>query len=259
VLERLREPDGSLPLDESVILTTLFFPASIHTYKFNGRDYDWLCKAYKEFCGTVEGIADPRLISAHSIGWWCGLAISWVIIAVVIASLPIFDIASPLASIAYLGLWILIGGSSLVAALRVWPATLRKLSSFLPGNKRPRRPLDLNDAVPLILIAPIFLGFSFLTYLTSLNFVLLAVALIVMNFVFRHLLEAPTDAGRKVIAELENFKEFLSRADIDRLNREPTRRDPGDSRKVQRLCCGSGCGACVGRRIYGKFIGATSV
>jgi hypothetical protein len=117
----------------------------------------------------------------------------------------------------------------------------------------------MNDAIPVILIAPIFLGFSFLTYLTSLNFVLLAVALIVMNFVFRHLLEAPTDAGRKVIAELENFKEFLSRADIDRLNREPTRRDPGDSRKVQRLCCGSGCGACVGRRIYGKFIGATAV
>jgi hypothetical protein len=220
VLERLREPDGLLPLDESIILTTLFFPPSIHTYKFNGRDYDWICKAYKEFCRTVKGIADPSLISGHSIAWWCGQTASWTIIVVVAASLTITKAASPLASIAYLGFWILIGGSSLVAALRVWPATLRKLISFLPGNKRPRRPLDLNDAVPVILIAPIFLGFSFLTYLTSLKFVLLAVALIVMNFVFRHLLEAPTDAGRKVIAELENFKEFLSRADADRLNRE---------------------------------------
>jgi hypothetical protein len=226
VLERLREPDGSLPLDESVILTTLFFPASIHTYKFNGRDYDWLCKAYKEFCGTVEGIADPGLISAHSMLWWCGQTVSWMIIASVFASLTILKATSPLASIAFMGLWILIGGSSLVAALRVWPATLRKLGSFLPGNKRPRRPLDMNDAIPVILIAPIFLGFSFLTYLTSLNFVLLAVALIVMNCVFRHLLEAPTDAGRKIIAELENFKEFLSRADADRLNRE---NQPGET------------------------------
>src|ERR1700691_4157113 len=145
VLERLREPDGSLPLDESVILTTLFFPPSIHTYKFNGRDYDWLCKAYKEFCGTVEGIADPGLISAHSMLWWGGQTVSWMIIASVFASLTILKATSPLASIAFMGLWILIGGSSLVAALRVWPATLRKLGSFLPGHKRPRRPLDMND------------------------------------------------------------------------------------------------------------------
>jgi hypothetical protein len=226
VLEKLREPDGSLPLDESIVLTSIFFPPSIHTYKFNGRDYDSICKAYKEFCGTVEGIADPGLISAHSIVWWCGQMISWAIIAVVVASLTITKAASPLTSIAIMGLWILIGGSSLVAALRVWPATLRKLRSFLPGDKRPRRPLDLNDAVPVILIAPIFLGFSFLAYFTSLKFVLLAVALIVMNFVFRHLLEAPTDAGREVIAELENFKEFLSRADADRLNRE---NQPGET------------------------------
>lgn len=226
VLERLRESDGSLPLDESIILTTLFFPSSIHTYKFNGRDYDWICKAYKEFCKTVEGIADPTLISAHSIAWWCGQTISWLIIVMVAASLTIIRATSPLASIAFMGFWILIGGSSLVAALRVWPATLRKLSSFLPGNKRPRRPLDLNDAVPVILIAPIFLGFSFLAYLTSLKFVLLAIALIFMNFVFRHLLEAPTNAGRKIIAELEDFKEFLSRADADRLNRE---NQPGET------------------------------
>lgn len=226
VLERLREPDGSLPLDESIIVTTIFFPPSIPTYKFNGRDYDWICKAYKEFCRTVEGIADPSLISGHSIAWWCGQTASWMIIVVVAASLTITKAASPLASTAYLGFWILIGGSSLVAALRVWPVTLRKLISFQPGNKRPRRPLDLNDAIPVILMAPIFLGFSFLTYLTSLKFVLLAVALILMNFVFRRLLGAPTEAGRKVIAELENFKEFLSRADSDRLNRE---NQPGET------------------------------
>lgn len=98
--------------------------------------------------------------------------------------------------------------------------TIRKLGSFLPGNSRPRRPLDISDAIPIILIGPIFLGFSFLAYLSSLKFVLLVVALVVVTSVFHHLLEAPTDAGRKVIAELNNFREFLSRADADRLNRE---------------------------------------
>lgn len=182
VLERLREPDGALSLDESVILTTLFFPPSIHTYKFSGRDYDVLCKTYKEFCRTVGEIADPSLISAHSIPWWCGRTISWAILGMVVVSFTVLKVESALASFAYMSLWILMGGSSLIAALRVWPGTLCKLSSFLPGNKRPRRPLDMNDAVPVLLIAPILLGFSFLTYLISLQFVLLVVATIVMNF-----------------------------------------------------------------------------
>jgi len=114
---------------------------------------------------------------------------------------------------------------TLRAALRLWPAIIRKLVSYLPGNRR-RRPLDWNDAIPVILIAPIFLGFSFLAYPTSLRFVLLAVALIVVNFIFWHSLEAPTNEGRKTIEELRNFKEFLSRADDDRLNRE---NDPGQT------------------------------
>jgi hypothetical protein len=228
VLERLSESDGSLPSDESVILTSIFNPASNHTCKFSARDCDRICEAYKKFCETVEGIADPKLISAHIGVWWCGVAVSWAIIAMVIASLPIFDIASPWPSIAFMSLWILIGGCSLVAALRIWPATIRKLGSYLPGSRR-RRPLDLNDAIPFVLIAPIFLGFSFLAYWTSLKFVLLAVALIIVNFIFRHWLEAPTSEGRKVIAELVNFREFLSRADADRLNRE---NDPGQTPEV---------------------------
>lgn len=228
VLERLRESDGALPLDESVILTSLFVPASIHTYKFNARDCDRVCEAYKKFCGTVEGIADPNLISAHTFVWLCGVVISCVIIAIVVVALPIFDIASPWPAIAFMSVWILVGGSSLVAALRIWPSTIRKLVSYLPGNRR-RRPLDLNDAIPVILLAPIFLGFTFLAYLTSLKFVLLAVALVIANFVFRHSLEAPTDEGRKAIEELKNFREFLSRADADRLNRE---NDPGRTPEV---------------------------
>ena len=229
VLERLRESDAaSLPLEESIILASLFVPADNHTYKFSARDCDRICEAYKKFCGTVEGIADPKLISAHSGVWWCGLAISWVIIAVVIASLPIFDIASPWPQIAFMSLWILMAGSSLVAALRIWPTTIRKLGSYLPGSGR-RHPLDLNDAIPIVLIAPIFLGFSFLAYLTSLKFVVLAVALIIVNFIFRHSLEAPTSEGRKILAELANFREFLSRADADRLNRE---NDPGQTPAV---------------------------
>ncbi len=41
-----------------------------------------------------------------------------------------------------------------------------------------------------------------------------------MTVLFRHFLEAPTRAGREVLAELHGFREFLERADSDRLNRE---------------------------------------
>ena len=66
----------------------------------------------------------------------------------------------------------------------------------------------MNDAVPVILIGPIFLGFSFLAYWTSLKFVTLAVALVLLNFVFQHLLEAPTGRAAKQLRSwriLENF------------------------------------------------------
>jgi hypothetical protein len=152
-----------------------------------------------------------------------------VIIAVAASGLPIFEKGTPWASIAYLGIWIVIGVSSLVAALRVWPMTIRKLGSFLPGNNRPRRPLDMNDAIPVVLIGPIFLGFSFLAYLSSAKFVLLVVTLVVMISAFEHLLEAPTDAGREAIAELMDFREYLARADADRLNRE---NEPGHTPAV---------------------------
>jgi hypothetical protein len=225
LLEKLREPDGSLPTEESIILVSLFPAGSLPRYEFNGRNCEWICNAYRKFDEVVEDISHPELLSAHAGVWWWGIFASYLIMAAVTPSLPVFWRGVPWASIAYLGLWVVIAISSLVAALRVWPATIRKLGSYLPGNNRPRRPLEMNDAIPFILIGQMFLGFGFLAYLSSLKFTLLVIALVVVTSVFHHLLEAPTDAGRKVIAELNNFREFLARADADRLNRlnEPGR------------------------------------
>jgi hypothetical protein len=223
LLEKLKEPNGTLPPEEAGILASLFSPGRAPTYKFSGRDFGRVWYAYKEFDELLKETAHPELLSAHAGVWWWGIAASYVIMAVAVSGLPIFEKGTQWASIAYLSVWIVVGCSCLVAALRVWPVTIRKLGSFLPGNSRPRRPLDMNDAIPFILIGPMFLGFSFLAYLSSLKFVVLVVTLIVMTSVFQHLLEAPTDAGRKVIAELNNFREFLACADADRDNRENER------------------------------------
>ncbi len=218
-LKKLRVADGTLPPEESMILVSLF-AGSEHTYAFNAVEYTSLCKTYIEFKDVLEGIVEPELISAHLPFWLVGVACSLMMITPVAGSIVTLGNGVSWASVAYLGTWILLGGSCLVAALRVWPVTFRKLTSYIPWDDKPSRPLDLNDAIPVFLSVSALMGFIFLAVLSSTNFALLLTALVLLNATFRHALEAPTRTGRKVLAELENFREFLSRTDADRLNRE---------------------------------------
>ena len=122
--------------------------------------------------------------------------------------------------------WILAGGIAFLAAMRTWPAVLRKLASFIRQDGRPRRPLDFNDLVPVILNCSALFGFSFLAVMTSLEFGILVACIVFAIALFRGFLEAPTAAGRKALRQLMGFREFLSRAEADRLNRE---NKPGQS------------------------------
>jgi Predicted membrane protein (DUF2207) len=47
-----------------------------------------------------------------------------------------------------------------------------------------------------------------------------------VNVIFKGLLEAPTNAGRALLAKLDGFREFLARADAGRLNQE---NQPGET------------------------------
>jgi Predicted membrane protein (DUF2207) C-terminal domain len=218
-LKKLHENDEELPPEESVILSSLFVGGG-KAYAFDSIEYSRLCKAYLESKVVLEGIVEPGLISAHMTLWIVGFVCSlMVIIPVTGATVSLKDGMSGV-SIAYFGIWILIGGSCLLSASRVWPITFRKLISYFPWDDRPCRPLGLNDAIPVFLSASALLSFIFLAALSSTNFALLLTSLVLLNAIFRHLLEAPTLTGRKVLAELANFREFLSRTDGDRLNRE---------------------------------------
>jgi Zn-dependent protease with chaperone function len=135
-------------------------------------------------------------------------------------SLPWPDHEISLLGIAYFSIWIVLGFSALVAALTAWPVTLGKLASYLPGRSVPHRPLNLSDGVPFYLTAAAAFGLAMLSYWTSPLFAVSVAAGVVMTMVFRHLLETPTRAGRELLAELYGFREFLDRADSDRLNRE---------------------------------------
>jgi hypothetical protein len=225
-LERLREADSSLPPEESIILTTLFYPPSIHTYKFNSRECTWLSQAYDKFRKTMDGIAEPGLMSAHSLVWYSGIIYSVLALAYLFQSSPVFsEIASP-ASVVYLSIFIFLGSSAFVAAVRAWPPTLWKIASLLRRDGRPARALDFADLPPIVLTASSLLGFGFLGALTSLRYELLLTSLFFVNVIFKGLLYAPTNAGRALLIKLNGFREFLARADASRLNKE---NQPGQS------------------------------
>jgi len=218
-LKKLREPSGALAPEESLILESLF-AGRPDTYAFDSIEYSRLCEAFVEFKDVLEGCVEPDLISEHLPFWWMGVACSLMAIIPVAGSLVELENNVSWISVVYFGIWILLGGSCLVAALRVWPVTIHKLTSYSPWASRPTRPLDLKDLIPVFLSGSALTGFVFLAVLSSTKFALLLSASVILNATARHALEAPTRAGRKVLAELRNFREFLSRTDSDRLNRE---------------------------------------
>lgn len=222
-LEKLRAADSQLPPEESIVLSSLF-PSEFNTYSFSGSDSGRLFAAYRHFRAALREVMTSELVSSHEVIWILGLTYSLTILVLIAMSMTGLGSGLPLGSIAFLCILIFFGGSCFVAALRVWPATLLKLVSFMPGSRRPRRPLTWNDGISILLTVYAFVGFMFVAVLTSTKFAFVTAAAVAMNVFTRYLLNAPTSAGRKALAELRAFREFLSRADADRLDHE---NDPG--------------------------------
>jgi len=218
-LKKLRDADASLPAEESCILESLF-PYSRDTYQFKVTDAELLTRTLHEIEGVITDIAEPDLISRHWGLWYAGAVFSMLIIMFVIGSLPVHVKGAQLPGIVYLCAMGLLCGSCFIAALRVWPATFRKLISRLPGVTRPARPFNISDTVPLILSTSALVGFGLLASSTSNQVALLVSAVLFLDVVFHQICEAPTIAGRKVLEELKGFRAFVGRADADRLNRE---------------------------------------
>lgn len=219
VFKKLREPDAELAREEYAALCHLFLPNE-HTYYFDSLEYERLSQAYAACKESLEETVEPDLISTRKHFWWVGMLVSVLAIVPLAGTLLNIENGVSLASAAFLGIWILLGGSCLIAVVQVWSPTLHKLSSYIPWDDRPSRPLNASDAFPLLLLAGAFMGFLFLSVLTTTKFAALVLAGVLLNVIFRHRLESPTLAGRNFLAELRNFREFLSSTDALRLNRE---------------------------------------
>jgi hypothetical protein len=226
-VEKSRDLDRNLTLEESVIVSSLF-PTGAYSYSFREEDSLRLFGAYRNFRAVME-ILIKEWISAHVVTWLAGVTCSVLLLEPIVLSTPNFGRGMSLASIGFMVILVIVGLSCLMAALRVWSATFAKIASLASASGRSRHRLNFNDAIPIFLTGPALLGFASLAVLTSTKFTTLAAAAIAMNVLSRYLLNAPTNAGRKTLAELSSFREFLAKTEADRMDRENA---PGASPQV---------------------------
>jgi hypothetical protein len=106
-----------------------------------------------------------------------------------------------------------------VVAMRTLSGTFENIACRLPGSTVPRRPWTGADTRPLLFLAGAFLGISFIGLMSNTNAALLAGGLMAVNAFFYYALQGPNAAGRKVLAQLNDYKQFLLAAESDAISR----------------------------------------
>jgi uncharacterized membrane protein len=153
-------------------------------------------------------------------GWLIpGVIFSVLIYAGVIYSLPNMDMKT---TGAFLSVWLTFWTFGVVSlGKKVWHAW-RNLNS----------PLDMIGAVFISCFALPFLGaeiavVGILGSQVSVTLPVLLLSAIAINLSFHHLLKAPTRAGRRLLDELEGFRQFLDVAEREEMNfRNPPEKTP---------------------------------
>jgi hypothetical protein len=110
-----------------------------------------------------------------------------------------------------------------VVAVRTLSGTLEKIACRLPGSTAPRRPWTGADTRPLWFLAGAFVGVAFIGVMSNTLAALLVGAFMVVNAVFYFALQGPSASGRQILAQLDDYKKFLSEAEADVISRtEPS-------------------------------------
>lgn len=226
ILRKIDGSDSGLSPEERSILAAVFCESD--AYAFNATDCDLLCNAYRQFKNVVDGITDPDLISSHLFLWIIGIACSVYVLVEWFFVNPTLLAGLSAWYVIYIGVWTALGASCLISAIYIWPDAIRKVCSWFVPSRRRRR-LTLNDAVPVFLTATAAGGFALLGAATSSQFAALIATLVAIIAAARWAMEAPTAKGRTLIEQLRGFREFLLRADADRLMRQNA---PGADPKV---------------------------
>lgn len=114
-----------------------------------------------------------------------------------------------------------------VVAVRTLPGTFEKIACRLPGSTAPKRAWTGSDVKPLSFLAASVAGVSLLGLMSNTGAALILGAFMAVNVIFYYALQGPSTAGREVLAQLSDYKKFLSKADADVISRvDPSERVP---------------------------------
>lgn len=114
-----------------------------------------------------------------------------------------------------------------VVAVRTLPGALEKIASRLPSSTAPQRPWTGADTRPFTFLLVTLGGVALLAVLTTTVAALLTAAFMLINAVFFHALQGPTAAGREIIAQLAEYRQFVAEVDADAIGRvNPSGRPP---------------------------------
>lgn len=119
----------------------------------------------------------------------------------------------------YASVVILMTFGCFIVAVRTLPGPLEKIASRLPGSIAPRRPWTGADSRPITFLLATVGGVSLLAVMSTTVAALLTTAFLAVNAVFFYGLQGPTSAGREILAQLDDYKKFLSEVDADAISR----------------------------------------
>ncbi len=106
-----------------------------------------------------------------------------------------------------------------IVAVRTLPGPLEKIASRLPGSTAPQRPWTGADSRPFTFLLMAVGGVALIALLSTTVAALLTAAFLVINAAFFYALQGPTAAGREVLAQLADYRKFLSEVEADAISR----------------------------------------
>jgi uncharacterized membrane protein YgcG len=139
-----------------------------------------------------------------------------IVISIVIIALTFYFSRTSM-MVYFMGIWL---SFWTIGVLVLISKVFETWKDFITGRRS--RILSLFLAIFLTIFSIPFIGVEIFTLfnfaeLSLLWFIIIIIALLLMNGIFYRLLKAPTRAGRKLLDKIEGFKMFLSIAEKDRL------------------------------------------
>jgi hypothetical protein len=117
-------------------------------------------------------------------------------------------------------IYVLLGTfASFLVTVRIIRGPFDKFVSRLPGSTTPRRPCTGADEKPFAFFLLTLAGVALLALATTNAAALLTAAFMAVNAVFFHALQGLTPAGRRIAAQLEDYKKFISEVEADPISR----------------------------------------